>query len=358
MNRSSLLTRRGLLAAALSATALAASACGSSSSGSTTAAAASSGALTEVTVALSWTPNTDYTGVYVADQLGYYKDAGIKLKVIPYASTSPETLISHQKADFGFSYQAGVAYSQAAGQDVVGVYAPDKKGTYAIAVAADRDDIKSPKDLDGKIYAGFGTPDEGPELKYVIKADGGTGDFKTVTLNTSAYQAVYSKKADFTIPVVTWEGVQAERSGKPLKTFSFTDYGFPEQYSVLLASSNKYLQANSDVAKRFLAATAKGYSYSQEQPEKAADLLVKANSRELGDAGLVEASQKLLVSGGYLNTAAGSVGVQDAKIWSDYGSFLFKNGLLTDAKGKALTTEPDWTTYYTNAYLPNSTSGN
>ncbi len=84
---------------------------------------------------------------------------------------------------------------------------------------------------------------------------------------------------------------------------------------------------------------------------------MKANSRELSDAGLVQASQKLLVSGDYLNTAAGHVGEQDAKIWSDYGSFLFKNGLLTDADGKALTTEPDWTTYYTNAYLPAARPG-
>ncbi|MCE0535253.1 ABC transporter substrate-binding protein [Kineosporia rhizophila] len=342
------LTRRSLLAATFTATVFAASACGGSSSASSEA---GEGGLTEVTVALSWTPNTDYTGVFAADELGYYEDQGIKLKVIPYSSTAPETLVAHGQADFGFSYQAGVTYARAAGQDVVAVYAPNRKGTYAISVSADRDDIQSPKDLDGKTYAGFGSPDEGPLLKYVIQHDGGKGDFKSIALDTSAYQAVYSKKADFTIPVVTWEGVEAERSGKPLKNFAPTDYGFPDQYSVLLASGQKYLDANPEVTKKFLAATAKGYSYAADEPDKAADLLVQANKAQLSDAELVRASQNLLASEGYLNTEAGHVGVQDEEFWKNYGSFLYENGRLTDSDGKALTAEPDWTTYYSNDYL-------
>ncbi len=66
-----------------------------------------------VSVALDWTPNTNHTGIYVAQKLGYYKAAGIDVKILPYASTAPETLVSHGKADFGFSYSAGVAFARA-----------------------------------------------------------------------------------------------------------------------------------------------------------------------------------------------------------------------------------------------------
>jgi ABC-type nitrate/sulfonate/bicarbonate transport system substrate-binding protein len=353
------LTRRTAFTAAIALAGLAVSACGGSSSSepSSSGAAAPSGtpAPATVSVALSWTPNTDYTGVYVADQLGYYKAQGITLKIIPYGSTAPETLVSRGRADFGFSYQAGVTYARAAGQDIVSVFAPHQKGTYAIGVSASRTDITSPKDLDGKIYAGFGTPDEGPELKYVIKKAGGTGTFRTVTLSTSAYQAVYSGKADFTIPVVTWEGVEAELVGKPFKTFALTDYGFPEQYSALLAASGSYLKENTDLAKRFLAATTKGYTYAAQNPKEAADLLVKANPAQLTNPELVEKSQQLLVDGGYLTATKGEVGTQSDKIWLDYGSFLFTNGLLADADGKPLTTAPDWSSFYSNAYLPTET---
>jgi ABC-type nitrate/sulfonate/bicarbonate transport system substrate-binding protein len=235
------------------------------------------------------------------------------------------------------------------------VFAPDQKGTYAIGVRGDAADIASPKDLDGRIYAGFGTPDEGPELAYVIRHDGGKGVFQTVSLDSAAYQAVYAGKADFTIPVVTWEGVAAELAGKPLKTFAFTDYGFPDQYSVLIASSNAYLKANPDVARRFLAATTEGYSYAADHPKEAAQILIDANPGVFTDPQLVFKSQDLLVSGGYLKDANGGVGTQSATQWKDYGGFLYSTGLLTDNAGNTLTAEPDWSTYYTNDYLPAST---
>ena len=178
--------------------------------------------------------------MYVADKLGYYAKQGIKLKIIPYASTSPDSLVAHGRSNFGFSYQAGIAYAHASGLDLVGVFVPDQKDTYAIGVRAESKDISSPKDLDGKTYAGFGTPDEKPELQYVIKHAGGKGTFKDVTLSTSAYDAVYNGRADFTIPVVTWEGVEAKLVDKPLKYFRFEDFGFPKQYSNYIASSTSF----------------------------------------------------------------------------------------------------------------------
>ena len=67
-----------------------------------------------------------------------------------------------------------------------------------IAVLADST-IQRPKDLDGKTYAGFGYPNEVPTLQAVIRNDGGTGTFETVTLDTAAYEALYNKRADFVI---------------------------------------------------------------------------------------------------------------------------------------------------------------
>jgi ABC-type nitrate/sulfonate/bicarbonate transport system substrate-binding protein len=347
---------RRRLAAALVAPAVVLAACSigstGTSAGSGPSGPASGAAAQTVSIALSWTPNTDYTGVYVAQALGYYRQRGIDLKIIPYATTAPETLIAHGVADFGFSYQAGVAYAHAAGHDVVAVFAPDQKGTYAISVRANRTDITSPKSLDGKTYAGFGTPDELPELRYVIRHAGGTGVFKDVTLNTSAYEAVYNGQADFTISVVTWDVIAARLVGKPVKIFRFTDYGFPDQYSDLIASSNHYLTTHSDLARKFLAATQQGYAYAAAHPDTAAKILIDTDPSLFPQPQLVYQSQELLASGGYLTNAEGQVGPQSAVMWTRYGDFLYSNGLLVDGSGKKLTEPPDWSTYYTNAYLP------
>lgn len=38
--------------------------------------------LKNVTLCLDWTPNTNHTGFYVALQQGYYKDAGLNVKIV------------------------------------------------------------------------------------------------------------------------------------------------------------------------------------------------------------------------------------------------------------------------------------
>jgi ABC-type nitrate/sulfonate/bicarbonate transport system substrate-binding protein len=304
-----------------------------------------------VSVALDWTPNTNHTGIYVAQKLGYYSAAGIDVKILPYASTAPETLVGHRKADFGFSYSAGVAFARAAGEDVTSVFAVLQHTALEIGVRADRSDITTPKDLDGKTYAGFGTPDEKPLLQSVIRAAGGTGSFRDVTLNTSAYDAVYRGKADFTLPLATWEVIQARLAGKPLKTFKLSRYGVPPEYSSLIASSNAYLEANPSLARRFLAATARGYRYAADHPRAAAAILIAANKQVLTQPELVYESAGLMARS-YYRDASGGVGRQTLGLWKGYVGFLFAHHTLTDADGHKLTRAPSYASYFTNAYLP------
>jgi ABC-type nitrate/sulfonate/bicarbonate transport system substrate-binding protein len=304
-----------------------------------------------VSVALDWTPNTNHTGIYVARQLGYYKAAGIDLQILPYANTAPETLVSHGVADFGFSYSAGVAFARAAGADVTSVFAVLQHTALEIGVRADRSDIKTPKDLDGKTYAGFGTPDEKPLLQTVIRHAGGKGVFKDVTLNTSAYDAVYRGKADFTLPLATWEGIQAKLVGKPFKTFKLARYGVPPEYSALIASSSAFLRSDPDVARRFLAATTRGYQYAAGHPRAAARILINANKLVLTQPQLVYESADLMAKS-YYKDAAGRVGTQTLRVWKGYVRFLFEAGVLTDANGNKLTRPPAYSSYFTTAYLP------
>ena len=340
-------TRKAVVAAAALATTFTFAACGDSDeSGS-----AGNGEQATVKVALDWTPNTNHIGLYVAQNKGWFADENIQVKFLPYAETLPETLVDKGTADVGVSYQAGVAYAAAAGQDVKQIYATVQKSQYAIGVRADSA-IRSPKDLDGKTYAGFGTPDEQPMLQSVIRADGGKGEFKSVALDTAAYEAVYSKRADFMISVQTWDGVEAGLSDKPVRYFNPSDYGFPEQYSTALAASDKWLKADPERAKGFLAAVAKGYAFAAENPAEAADILVKENPQTLKNPELVKASAQKLADGDYFVKDGTPIGTISDDIWSQYGGFLVENKLLAGPGGKPITSAPDWSTYFTNEYLP------
>jgi len=305
-----------------------------------------------VRLALDWTPNTDHTGFYVAQAKGWYAAAGVVLQILPYSSDAPETLMGAGQADCGISFQDSLTFAVAAGVPIKSVMAILQHTASAIAVLQ-ASSITRPKQLDGKTYAGFGYPNELPTLQAVIRADGGTGDFKSVTLDTSAYEALYAKKADFTIPFTAWEGVEATERGIALRYFQFTDYGFPDFYQVVLACSNDWLAAHPDLAERFVRATVQGFQYAATNPDDAAAILVTQNP------GVFDANKQLpldsarfLASGGYYVDAAGKVGTQTLAEWTGYSKFLYDKGLLTDAAGKPVTAEPDYASLFTTEFLP------
>src|SRR6266566_4880822 len=75
----------------------------------TAAAATTSRTPEKVTFALDWTPNTNHTGIYVAQQKGWYKDAGLEVQILPYSdANTPDTLVATGQADFGVSFAESV----------------------------------------------------------------------------------------------------------------------------------------------------------------------------------------------------------------------------------------------------------
>ncbi len=305
-----------------------------------------------VRLALDWTPNTNHTGFYVAAQKGWYADAAIDLKVLPYADATPESIVSAGQAECGISFEDSLTFAVAAGAKLTSVMAILQHNAQQIAVLASSP-IRRPRDLDGKVYAGFGYPNEVPTLRAVIRADGGSADFKVATLNGAAYEALYSKKADFVITFTAWEGLEAKERGIALRYFPFTDYGFPDFYQVVLACNSDWLARQPDVARRFVAATVRGFEFAQSDPDAAAKILVDANP------GVFDANTKLplesarfLAQNGYYVDENGKVGTQTLERWTAYPKFLYDGGLLTGADGKPLAAPPDYAALFTNQFLP------
>jgi ABC-type nitrate/sulfonate/bicarbonate transport system substrate-binding protein len=337
-------TFRSLLIAALLATLVAG--CGMLGGATPTPAAAT------VRLALDWTPNTNHTGFFVADNEGWYRDAGVTLDVLPFADTAPEALLAAHQAECGISFQDALTFAVAAGGDITSVMAILQKTGSAIAVL-DSSDLTRPKDLDGKTYAGFGYPNEEPTLKAVIRDDGGTGTFDVVTLNEAAYEALYAKRADFTIVFTAWEGVEARLRNIPLRYFEFADYGFPQFYQVVLACDRQWLEREPDAAKRFVAATVRGFERAQSDPEGAAQILMDENPGAFdSNPELPNASAHFLAEGSYLVDSDGKVGRQTLERWQGYSGFLYDQGLLVDANGRALSQPPDYSSLFTNDFLP------
>lgn len=305
-----------------------------------------------VTVALDWTPNTNHVGLYVAQAKGFYKEAGLDVQILPYTDTSAGTLVANHVADFGILGSIGLFTQRTAGADLVAAYAISQTETGRLVFKGDRTDIQSPKNLDGLTYGGFGSAWENALISTIIRHDGGEGKFETVTLGTSAYEALANGAVDFTLEVYTWEGIKAELEGKSQRAFRYADFGVPDQHTNFIGSSRAYLDQNKETAAAFIAATRRGYAFAVEHPDQAADMLIAANSDVLTDRPLIEASLKALVDGHYLQSAAGAIGTIDPAKMEAIGDYLFKAGILRDGDGNPVKERPDFAAYYSNAYLP------
>ncbi len=305
-----------------------------------------------VRLALDWTPNTNHLGFFVAQEKGWYAEAGVELEVLPYGGTAPEAILAAHQAECGISFQDSMTFAVAAGAPIVSVMAILQHTAQDIAVLAESD-IERPKALDGRIYAGFGYPNEVPTLQAVIRADGGTGTFDTVTLDAAAYEALYSKRADFVITFAAWEGIEAAQRGIDLRTFRFSDFGFPDFYQVVLACDHDWLAKDPVAAKAFVSATARGFGFAALNPDEAAAILVAANPG-IFDANpdLPQASATYLAEQGLFMDTHAAVGTQTLEKWSGYSGFLYEQGLLVDAQGAALAAPPDYSSLFSNEFLP------
>jgi ABC-type nitrate/sulfonate/bicarbonate transport system substrate-binding protein len=348
------MTRTATVAAlAAGALALALGACGGGGGGS--GATSPDGAAAEVSLQLDWTPNTNHTGFYVAQEKGYYGAAGVELKILPYSDAAADTLVGAGRADCGITSEDNLPVAAAAGTQEVSVLAILQHQVNALIVKADSP-VRSPKDLAGQTYGGFGLPFEAPLVDAMIAHDGGTAGVKVATLNTGAYEAVYHGKVDTSLAFKTWELLEARERGIALRTFDVTDYGIPDDYNVVLACNAGWLKTHADAARAFVAATAKGFQDAIDDPRAAAKTLIDANPGVFSNEQMVYASAALLAEDYYADEQ-GRFGCQTLERWTAYPKWLYEQGILHDGNGKPLTSEPDYASYFSTDYEPEGCPG-
>jgi ABC-type nitrate/sulfonate/bicarbonate transport system substrate-binding protein len=305
----------------------------------------------KLTVALDWTPNTNHVGLYVAQAKGWFADAGLDVEILPYTDTSSGTLVATGVAEFGILSAVGFHSQRSMGADMTAVMAVVQHETGRLVFNGEREDIQRPADLDGLTYAGFGSAWENALISSIIRHDGGKGTFETVTLGTSAYEALANGSVDFTLEVSTWEGVNSELLGRPQRWFSYADYGVPDQHTTFLGGNATWLAANPATAEAFVQAAQRGYAFAADNPDEAADMLIAGTDGMLSNPELVHASMQALVDGGFLRDPGEPVGLIDPELISGITAFLFEAGILRDANGDVHQEMPEVSGWYTNEYL-------
>ncbi|MBF6591381.1 MAG: ABC transporter substrate-binding protein [Ktedonobacterales bacterium] len=311
-----------------------------------------SGPVATVSLAWDYTPNTNHTGIYAAYEQGWYRQNGINLTFIQPGATAPEALVGAGKADFAISYTEAVTSSRAAGIPLVSIAAILRHNTSEL-VTLKSSGLDTVAKLAGKRYAGFGAPQyEKPVIEQVLSCGGATNpSFHYTSTDVSALTALQSGRFDFAWVFHAYDTLQAQQKGIALNVFPITDYCLPDYYTPVLITSTRLIQQYPDVIRRFLKATAQGYTYASAHPRAAADLLIKgAPAGSFQGTSFVYASQDYL-SPIYLQGAP-CWGEQTLAKWTNYPRFMYTHQALVDANGNPLTGPPDYAAAYTNQFLP------
>lgn len=325
-----------------------------------------SGERPTVAFMLDWTPNTNHIGLYVAQQLGYYQDAGIDVTILPTAQAGAETSVENGVADIGFTTLSNVAAFNAQGADLKFVFDLTQRPVARWCALASRTDITTPKDFDGKTFVSFGSAEQSAVVTQMIRDAGGTGEFDTATAGTNTFATLTSGNGDFAGFYATWEGVQSELDGPALNCFAADDWGVPGNPDQLGFAVNASWLDDADhqsALRTFLDATRQGYDYALAHPYEAADLLVEEASTAQLDPDLTRASMRQIVDGGYwtgdgMQTDAtaggdaaqisGRTNLDDAQHYLD---FQYQAGTYADATGKNPATAPQAADLATNDYI-------
>jgi ABC-type nitrate/sulfonate/bicarbonate transport system substrate-binding protein len=292
-------------------------------------------------LSLDWVPNTNHTGFYVALDKGWYAEEGIDLEIqIPSDPAAALKQVAAGNTEFGVSFQEEVTVSRSNGLPVVSIAAILQHNTSAFAALASSG-IQSAADFEGKTYASYALPIERPILEGLMGcagADAGTVEF--VDVGFDAFPALLAGQVDLAWIYEGWDGIQAQIKGVELATVPLYGSCLPDYYTPVIIAGESTIAEQSDLVRRFLAATSRGYVYAAEHPDEAAEILLKYSPES--DPDLVRASQTWL-SPRYQDDAT-RWGEQEAEVWATFSAWMADHDLLAEP------IDPEQA--YTNEFLP------
>lgn len=297
--------------------------------------------LKKVRVLLDWTPNTNHTGVYVAQKRGYYQEQGLDVEIVQPSEGGTSQLVAAGQGEFGFSYQEELTVARTKGVPVVALAAVIQHNTSGFASPLDKG-IKTPKDFEGKKYGGWGSPAEEAMIKALMnreKAD--FGRVEMINIGAADFFSSVRKDIDFAWIYWGWAGVESELKGMPLNFIRLIDYSDAlDFYSPVLVAAEDMIKNDPDTVSRFIKATVKGYEDCIREPRETGQILLDSVPELNRD--LVMNSQVYLAK--EYRADAPAWGQMSEQRWKNYADWMFAQGLIE----KPL----DYQKAFTNEFLP------
>ncbi len=236
----------------------------------------------KMSVILDWFVNPDHGPIIVAEEKGYFAEAGLEVEVIAPADPSdPPKMVAAGRADLAISYQPQLHLQIHEGLPL------QRVGTLIATplnclLALKDGPINTPADLKGR-KVGFSVGGVEEAIMSAILTHHGLslGDVEMVNVNWSLSPSLMSGQVDAVIGAYrNFELNQMEIEGVAGKCFFIEEEGLPSYDELIYVANPDRMDA--DMIARFLAATEKATQYIVNHPEESWQIFA-ATSPELQD---------------------------------------------------------------------------
>jgi putative hydroxymethylpyrimidine transport system substrate-binding protein len=290
------------------------------------------------TLTLDFYPNPDHAGIYIAERLGYFAEAGLDVSIqTPSDPAAPIKQVAAGQTDLAISYEPEVVLAAEQGLDVLAVGAlVDRPLTSLIWLKESK--IGGIADLRGRTIATAGIPYQDAYLETILARVGLTpSDVKTVNVGYGLLPALVGGRAQAMLGGFrNVEGVDLRLRGKAPVVTPVDQLGVPTYDELVLVANREALEEDPEAIRVFLAALARGTEAAVERPNETTEALLSANpdlDPELTKAE-VAATLPLLSRTGRMDAAA----------WAGFVTWMRENDQIS--------TEPAPSELLSNDYLP------
>jgi putative hydroxymethylpyrimidine transport system substrate-binding protein len=297
-----------------------------------------------LSLTLDFYPNADHAGIYVAQKLGYFEEAGLDVSIeTPSDPAAPLKLVAAGQSDLAISYEPELALAHAKGLDVVAIGALVNRPLTSL-IWLGKSGVKGVGDLKGKTVANAGIPYQDAFLKTILaRVKLSPGDVKAVNVGFGLLPALLGGSAEAMLGGYSnVEGVDLRQRGKDPVITPVDQLGVPTYDELVLVANRASLEADSEKFRLFVAALERGTEAAAKDPKAATQAVLEANQGldPKLTAAEVEATLPLLSA----RTPDQPYGYMDPGEWRAFIGWMRDNGLIESL--------PEPGELLSNAYLP------
>ncbi len=230
-----------------------------------------------VSLRLDWTIYGTHAPFFLALERGYYAEEGIDAKIAEgQGSATVLKLVAQGQDQFAFVDYGTMIKGVAQGLPVKAIFGIQRSNPMVIISHADNP-VRTPQDLVGKVIAMAPAESTAQIFPALLAATGvEAGKISVVNPAVGAKSALFlQRRADAMTANINVQVAQLEAQGARLVYMKYADFGVNTMGHGIVAE-NRYLAANGPLARRFLRATARGWSEALKDPEAAVEALLKS----------------------------------------------------------------------------------